>query len=131
MKINKFITIAIGLLLMFGAVSCGHINQNATATQQISATTNDPFIIARAVYADALDAYITAAKSYQDYEVYLQQSNPELAKEIWNSLKEMRRILVDWKRFSELGEVPPSGDVNEFHHYRKIILQVILEMENK
>lgn len=132
MERNKLvITIIAGLVLMFGLISCGTMNPNMSASQQITKETNDPFIIARAAYADALDAYITAGNAYLPHKDYLERSNPELAEQILNNLREMRRILKDWKRFTDWGELPPSGDMDKFHSYRKIILQIILDMEDK
>ena len=128
MKINKLVTITIiGLALVFSLGACGTAPK--TVTQQITQETTDPYIISRAAYADALEAYIVAGQSYINYKSYLDKSNPELSYDIWFKLHEMNRILKDWKRYSELGQLPSSGDMNTFHEYRRLILQIILEME--
>jgi hypothetical protein len=76
--------------------------QQQGAVRQLSAQTSDPATIALGTYADAQDAYITAADLYQPYQSALRQSNPDLDAELVGYLRAANKILEDWRIYGEV-----------------------------
>lgn len=77
-----------------------------SVSQQISAQTSDPGIIALAVYADAQDAYIVAQNLYKPYQATIKALHPDMDRQILGWFAQANKILDEWKQ----NRIVPDSD---------------------
>lgn len=106
---------------------CGCAKEQ-TATYQIMQLTDNPVIIAKAGYVDALVLYRDVQKAYKPHVQIVKEFYPEVHETIVANMKNAWRILQKWKTQQDIAEELKS----DFRVYiRAIAIDIIRAAEEK
>ena len=136
MKLMKKLSrlLCAGLLVLSVAATSSMLTgctTTQTATEQISSQTDNPAIIARAAYLDALKLYNDLAEKYAyRYQKYVLLRHPDINDEVIKTLADMTELLKTWEAYSAVG-VTPDGSQDTFDAYVNMIIQIMLEVDAK
>lgn len=124
----KVIRLFLACLLLFALICSGCSSLGGkSATSQIIEQTNDPTIIAKAGYLDALRAYRSAQDSYILVMDTMEATRPEVAAEIQEGFQAAWNYLKAWKAS---GLISATDKTNFFDILSQLSLQIAMRLED-